>query len=37
MYLTVFTGLGKLGTYHITSFDNHQTVINPAGEFKDRL
>ena len=29
-YPVVFTGLGKLGTYHITLRDNHQPVINPA-------
>ena len=28
-YPTVFTGLGQLGTYHITLCDNHQPVINP--------
>ena len=28
-YPTVFTGLGQLGTYHITLHDNHQPVINP--------
>ena len=41
IYLTVFTGLGKLGTYHITLHDSHQLVINPARRIplslKDRL
>ena len=40
-YPTVFTGLGKLGTYHITLCDNHQPVISPARRvphsLKDRL
>jgi len=25
----VFTGLGRLGSYHITLHDSHQPVINP--------
>jgi len=37
----VFTGLGKLGTYHITLHEKHQPVINPARRIphslKDRL
>ena len=37
----MFTGLGKLGTYHITLHDNHQPVINTARRIphslKDRL
>lgn len=40
-YPDVFTGLGKLGTYHITLHDNHQPVINPPRRIphslKDRL
>ena len=40
-YPTVFTGLVKLGTYHITLHDNHQPVINPARRIphslKDKL
>ena len=36
-YPTVFTGLGKLGTYHITLRDNHQPVINPARRISHSL
>ena len=40
-YPTVFTGPGKLGTYHITLHDNHQPVINRAKRIphslKDKL
>jgi len=38
---TVFTGLGRLGTYHITLHDSHQPVINPPRQIphslKDKL
>ena len=40
-YPTVFTGLGKLGTYHITLCDSHQPVVSPVRKvphsLKDRL
>ena len=40
-YPTVFTGLGKLGTYHSTLHDNHQPVIIPTRRLphylKDKL
>ena len=36
-YPTVFTELGKLGTYHITLHDNHQPVINLARRIPQSL
>ena len=34
---TVFTGLGRLGTYHITLNDSHQPVINPPRQIPHSL
>ena len=36
-YPTVFTELGKLGTYHITLCDNHQPCSESSHSLKDRL